>query len=308
MVKSTLAAVVFLLIHTPSYAQRFTERGMTFNPLGTTNGRTGTDGWNWMHTSGGWGGFGAYRLLRDYEHAWSQKLGAFVELVRVDDRSSVAFVSHIEFIANPHNDIGFNPRALFWEEGLLFTQRMGASSWQAGYFHRCKHDMDNLSLGVERSLIFGSFLGKLLIPVVPESRIIDGLIAFRLDIYTIRQDNRMPAGLDRRGVNTKQIISTAGGAFHARKSLPETGIGFYANLWGALNMYADEERLFARLDRTKSIGVDGGFSCGFAIEGTAHFRIGLNYEYLSDTGINPTPEHAHLLSLGVTIINPSVMW
>lgn len=52
----------------------------------------------------------------------------------------------------------------------------------------------------------------------------------------------------------------------------------------------------------------GGLSAGIMIVGSVHFRIGVSYEYQPDTGINPIPVHSHLLSIGITILDPSVMW
>jgi hypothetical protein len=52
----------------------------------------------------------------------------------------------------------------------------------------------------------------------------------------------------------------------------------------------------------------GGIAAGIAITGAAHFRIGISYEYLADTGINPLPEASPLLALTISVINPAAMW
>lgn len=289
-------------------SQRFPDRSMTFNPLGDSKLSEAPDSWSWMHSTGGWGEFGAYRLARDREHAWLQKLGAFVELFRISNEASLAFLSSIEFIANPDNDIRFNPRAVFWDEGFLFTRRAGTHFWQIGYFHRCKHDVDNLILGRERSLIFGSILAKYLIPFKWDDQKTDGLITLRSDLYTIRQDDRYPQHLSDRLPHVKRMLGTVAGLAHFRQQLGASSFGLYLTYWGSVNLYSSKEGVIQRFGAVKSATLDGGLTGGIAVQGNAHFRIGFSYEYLSDTGLNPIPEHAHLLSLGVTILNPSTMW
>ena len=302
--------LVFLLLTSALHAQRFPDRWLTINPLMDTRVPVEPDEWSWMHSSAGWGEFGGYRLIRDHEHAWLQRLGVFVEMFRVGEQSSLAFVGEIEFIANPDNDIRFNPRAVFWQEGFLFTQRAGELFWQLGYYHRCKHDVDNLILQRERSLIYGSFLGKLLIPLSSPENPTRSLLALRTDIYTIRQDDRFPRALaiTHGRLHVKRLLATIGGSVHLRQPLGTRPWGLYATYWSALNLYGTRESTFLSLDRPKNATMQAGATAGLAIEGNAHFRIGVSYEYLSDTGLNPRPEHAHLVSISTTIVNPFVMW
>jgi hypothetical protein len=306
MVKS-FGLLSLLLLPEVLNAQRFPDRWVTINPLMDTRVAVGADEWSWMHSSAGWGEFGAYRMVRDAEHAWLQRLGMFVELFRVGHSSSLAFVGEIEFIANPDNDIRFNPRAVFWQEGFLFTQQSGNLTWQLGYYHRCKHDVDNLILNRERSLIYGSVLGKLLIPLSAEASSTRALLALRTDIYTIRQDDRFPRALSDRQPHLKRMIGTVGAALHVRESL-RSPFGLYAAAWSALSGFGEKETTFFSFDRPRSATFQGGIAAGVAVEGAAHVRIGISYEYLSDTGLNPQPEHAHLANISVTIINPFVMW
>ena len=57
----------------------------------------------------------------------------------------------------------FNPRAIFWEEGVLAGFRLDEGiALQAGYIHRCKHDIDNLEITArgreeQRTLIYNLF-------------------------------------------------------------------------------------------------------------------------------------------------------
>jgi hypothetical protein len=54
--------------------------------------------------------------------------------------------------------------------------------------------------------------------------------------------------------------------------------------------------------------LSGGVAAGIALTGAAHFRIGLSYESLADTGINPIPESSRLLALTIAVVNPMAMW
>ncbi len=304
---------IFLIIWlgifvTPSLAQRFPMRFQTLNPLGMESQKPRSDETSWMHTLGGWGEFSGYTLLRDEDHAWLQRLGGYVEIFRVGDEMSLAFLSNIEFIADPHNDIRFNPRAIIWEEGFLFTQRLEETFWQVGYFHRCKHDIDNYFLGIERSLIFGSLHGAYLVPWRGENQVAEGLFAFRADVYTIRQDDRFPVSTRPLEPNLKRMLGTLGASAHFRKNISSKYWGIYSTFWSMVNFYGEKEGIINRFDGIRSSLFNGGMTLGIALQGKVHMRLGISYEYLSDTGMNPTPGKAHLMTVGVTFIDPAVMW
>ncbi len=311
----TLFIVITFQI-TPLFGQRFPDRWFTINPLMHQLEANENTGWSWMHSNAGWGEFGGYRIIRDHEHAWIQRLGGYIELFRISETTSLAFLGSIEFIANADNDIRFNPRAIFWEEGFLFTQKTGNSFWQIGYMHRCKHDIDNLNLGRERSLIFGSVQGKYIIPFALTNTSTNtkyashGLLALRADLYTIRQDDRNPSVFSSYLPQVKSMLATFGGALHLRTSLPlpVKPLGLYVTTWGALNFYGDKQEIFLKFDTVRSILFQGGIGGGIAVEGRAHLRLGISYEYLSDTGINPFPEHANLITISITMIPPTSIW
>lgn len=296
--------LVCLVLAGSAFSQRYPDRFVTLNPLADRSEQA--QGTSWMHTSGGWAEFGAYRLARDGEHAWIQRLGAYLEMFRINDDASLTVVGNIEFIANPDNNIRFNPRAVFWEEGFVYTQRSGKNYWQVGYFHRCKHDVDNLLLGTERSLIFGSLQGKYLLPFSLDEGRTEGLFAVRTEILTIRQDDRTPLTTNK--LNLNDALGSLAGIVHLRQQLEQSVFGYYVTAWTGVSVYSTKAGIFNRFTSVDSATLNGGFSGGMAIHGNAHFRIGVTYEYISDTGINPVPEHTHLVSFGVTILNPAAMW
>jgi len=286
-------------------AQRFPDRWIALNPLLDTSRRVESGTLGWMHSLIGWGEFGGY-LASDHEHAWIQRLGALIELARIGEHSSLAFASEIEFIANPDNDIRFNPRAVFWQEGFLFTHRTDAGYWQVGYYHRCKHDVDNLDLGRQRSLIYGSIVGKYLVPLAFAGW--SGGAVLRGDLYTIRLDDRQPRTTADGLPNVEQLLGMLGGSIHLQRVLAAPWVGVYTSAWIAANSYGNRTGGYLLTDGIRMTRLSGGVAAGIALTGAAHFRIGLSYESLADTGINPIPESSRLLALTIAVVNPMAMW
>jgi hypothetical protein len=116
----------------------------------------------------GWGEFSGYVSTSDSDHAWNAKMGACEELYRFRNLWSVTVASDIELIANPHNDIDFSPRVFYWQESLFYMRHTDWFDWGLGYYHRCRHDIDNLGTFVyddvelERSCIYDSVTLRLL--------------------------------------------------------------------------------------------------------------------------------------------------
>ena len=81
------------------------------------------------------------------EQDWQFRLHGYIEPYRFgSDSSSIVTTSlqfHHELTANPYNDLGFNPRTARWEEQLLVHVRLAPFTLQGGWFHRCKHEIDN---------------------------------------------------------------------------------------------------------------------------------------------------------------------
>ncbi len=88
-------------------------------------------------------GGGSYEGDQD----WQFRLHGYIEPYRFGDDSLATVTTslqfHHELTANPYNDLGFNPRTARWEEQLLVHVRLAPFTIQAGWFHRCKHEIDN---------------------------------------------------------------------------------------------------------------------------------------------------------------------
>ncbi|MBP3191821.1 hypothetical protein [Natronogracilivirga saccharolytica] len=287
-----LLLVAALVLAPEAGAQRHAARSLIINPLLDDRNHLPDMDVRAFHTFGGWAGFGNFPLSSDDHHLWYQDLGGYVELWRQGDTSSMLLTGQIQFLADPHNDINFNPRAIFWEEGLLYTTRLSPGFLQLGFMHRCKHDIDNLDIGRERSLIFSSMilryqhLGSLL-------REDDLMMMLGFEQYVITWDRRTPRELEETGPdwNDLQNMATLHMHWHAN---PQEESLFAETRLQLINM---EDRL--RLNRSASVGWRFPRSGG-------EFRLVLSYEYLHDSGIPAEPEEAHLLTLGIRANSPFV--
>jgi hypothetical protein len=309
--------VIFILLSVKNLvAQRAAERWMGINPLNAEISPREDETTVLLPSAHVWGEFGPYRLQRDNDHAWSVKVGGFVELFRIGRTQSLAFIVATDLIADPHNEIRFNPRAVFWEEGFLYTIRSNEQlDYQIGYYHRCKHDIDNLLPSpsypfesVQRALMYGSVLGKVLMKWQPPIEKSVGLFVLRADLYTILQDDRLPKRLYGERINLDQAIGSFGFNTHLRFPLVESWLGGYSTVYGLLTLYGAEPGFGRRFRSVENSLFTGGIAAGVALQGNIHLRIGISYEYLSDTDINAVPSDAHLILLGVTILHPQVMW
>lgn len=298
-----------------SSATRLTERWITINPLGVET-TSSADGFSLLDVTGFWGEFGVYGIETDIEHAYNIKLGGFIELFRSGRDWSLAFVSDTEWVANRRDGSFFRPRAAFWKEGFLFTRRSaGHRFWQLGYVHRCKHDVDNLGTddcdggGCERTLINGSLQGKLLIPLATghEGRP-TSMLTLHGDVFTILQDERTPGRFSDRPPDYERALGAVGFNVHVRRPLRRDWLGVYANAYSSLQFFGGDEGFFSRFEELDRVTWHGGLSDGVALLGTAHLRLGIAYEYLEDTSINPYQESSHLVSFGFTVINAHSMW
>ncbi|MFN4245685.1 MAG: hypothetical protein ACK4F9_06010 [Brevinematia bacterium] len=89
--------------------------------------------------------FGKYlpEPYTDFNHFWIAKAGVFGEIFRLRDTFSFVLFSDIELIASSNSIIFFDPRAFYWQEGLLLSYKYNNLNFQFSFTHRCKHDIDN---------------------------------------------------------------------------------------------------------------------------------------------------------------------
>ncbi len=302
----TALCVLLLLICCSSAlsAQPLIERYLVVNPL-WDEGQAESGETSYVHTFGGWASFGPYLRFQDDDHQWNHQIGGFLEVVRWGQSTSLHVTTQIEFIADPFNNINFNPRAIFWEEGVVLTRRTGGPYWQFGYYHRCKHDIDNLNRGEERTLIYGSFMNRMIWPVDLESSE-RSYIAWKTDVFTVRQDTREPEDALALQPNVDQKLASTGVQAHTR--FDGSGqAGWFATLYGDATLYSATDGFFDRFGSVNDVRFNGGVAAGLSILGRGELRIKAAYEYLSDTGIPVEPRGSHLFRVSLMALSPNVI-
>lgn len=159
-----------------------------------------TKGVKFLRQNGLWGNLARGFKSTDDRFAWSVSFGGIIGFAEWEN-SSLYLQGDAEVLADTYNDISFNPRSIFWTEGIMYGMRLDQKSdLHVGYIHRCKHDIDNLgnntvAANEERTLIYGSLQGKFITRnmTLPENIAIKAFdVSAALDYYLVKQDYRFP--------------------------------------------------------------------------------------------------------------------
>ena len=251
------------------------------------------------------GGEAARVFGKNEDHRWIVMIGGAVELVR-QDNVRLLFESAIALVADPGNNIGFNPRALFWEEGILIGLRGGNTDWQFGLQHRCKHDIDNIELlrvtgrEEERALIYSSLmlrwqhdgitLGGITIQPLAEAH-----------AYVFVQDQRFPVSARTAAPNVEDHRAASRVRLDISAPIVSTmRVGVLLDARGTLRRAASGESGTTHLE----VAADAALAEVYTeIRGSAAaLRLFLRAAHLPDTFIRPVPRGATLYSVGVRIV------
>lgn len=280
--------------------QRHVERHWNYQPFQNSIDSS-IRGVEWMPKFSGWTEFGKFVSIKDTNHEYHHQLGAIMEIARWG-RNSIAIGTQAEFLHNRNNSINFNPRAVFWEEGLIYTRHYKDHSWQLTYFHRCKHDLDNLEIGVERATINASLGTRW---IIPKHDWLGGHITFipMAEAFTVTYDRRLREQYQQKGLSWYQLLGAVSGRFHWEKAI-NSDLWYFVKGHGKLAFFGNGAEDGADLDTyTRFNGYEderfsGNLFTGVQVNGKAgKFRIGVRYEYLDDPGISPIPRNSSLLSL-----------
>lgn len=212
-------------------------------------------------------------------------------MYRRGNQSSFAVTSQIEFIADTNNDINFSPRAIFWEEGLLYSRRVGRSFVQFGYYHRCKHDIDNFRFGEERTMVFGSALVRYILPFslfAPN----DVLLAFQYDHYTITWEKRTPDTFENGAYNWDELVNSTKMNAAWKYSLNSTA-NLYIDGYAMATLLKDDFWINSQLRAEIGARTMAG-----------EVRFGFHIEHLGDSGIPVHPTAVTLVGIGLRIMTP----
>lgn len=304
---STILVTLTLLAFVPCRSQILPDRIVVLNPLADTS--AGRQGFIPLPGTRLYGEFARYSNGSGSNHRWNAKTGGYSEIARWDSTFSIAMAGTMEVVMDPQNDIGFNPRAIFWEEAFLFSLR---APWgydqtiQFGYTHRCKHDIDNHEVFLDRgedarrTLIYGGPFLRLLHE--PEERLLGIRLRYagRFDYFIHTLDDWDRAVRDSAFRSFEDLTAAAG--VTVRLDLPFGSSGIAAHLLsnGQLGLYDDAEPQ-AGIPLVE-LGID------FTRENGSAYTFFVRGEHQPDAGISRVPTPGKLFLFGVRTTSWNGMW
>jgi hypothetical protein len=313
-----LHLLLLLLTSAVAIAQNFPDRLVVYDPM--ANRSPDTTDFDWLVAERILIEFGRYSNGSGNAHRWNAKLGGWIDLARWDSTWSIALVGTTEIVIDPNNSIGFNPRSIFWEEGLMVSRRLGDHLVvQLGGMQRCKHDIDNLEFSYntgrveERTLIFSGASLRLLVQphaFIPAFEALRGGLSLRNEYYFHLLDHRIPTEANIPGNHLDRLINTI--LLGGRVQLRPTGSRIGSHVSGSmmLNLYGGkihEEGRFNDLTTTFAVpylelGLDLFNPSG---SGLTLFVRG---EWQRDAQIVPTPQPATLVLFGLRFADVETVW
>lgn len=81
-------------------------------------------------------------IFGDTSHAWHHRLAATITVRRFSNGGRLLYYGDAALVANADNPIHFSPLGIFYDNLILFHQPRAWGGWSAGYFQRCKHQVD----------------------------------------------------------------------------------------------------------------------------------------------------------------------
>lgn len=307
--------LISLLAAAPAFAQVLPDRNLVTDPLADRT--LDTAGRTWLNGARFVAEFGRY-VPGDGDHRWNAKLGGIAEIVRWDSSANISIIGTMEVVVDPHNDITFNPRAIFWEEGLVAGFRVTPTSvFQAGYVHRCKHDIDNLELlergeSQQRTLIYSGLMTRLLFEpraIVENDWRVDFSGWLRNDFFLHLLDSRIDVATRDDGRSIESLVDalTIGARMSARPAATwriEAAVHGTFGLFGARTGFIER---FSEMSLVAStLHAELGFSA-FNPHGSA-FTIFARFEHYDDAGIASSPSRSNNTLVGVRLNDVRGIW
>lgn len=251
----------------------------------------------------GWGEFARFVYRTDQNHYWMAKLGAYGEFFRIQDRFSLVLNSDLQLTASSNNlFIAFGPRAFYWHESLVFYMKFGQSTFGAGYYHRCKHDVDNLNIFLmnnvyyARTLIWDSIVLKWTLRPVNvklSDKLSFDVMAFADNHYYVIKQDGVSAEYGSRVPSYTNLIDTV--SIGARLDFPAgMVVHWYIQPQMTFDLYHIEGATFLTTDCFLETGV--------GLNGKAFdFDIFMRYETIYDTGVDPFLTSGEYVMLGLKV-------
>jgi hypothetical protein len=314
----TLAIILvisLLAVHSATAGPVFPTRGILIHPRW---GNSKADTTEFLGAMGGWGSvYHGFNSTGD-EFGWSIDLGALFEIARWGEHGSLLALTDMELDARTNNDIYFNPRTGFWEEGLFFASRVENFDWQFGYLHRCRHDIDNGDTNEyqtrppQRTLIYGSLSTKVIFKPFQlfhsnDTTNFKTLAWLTGDLYVFKEDYRQPSSANGLQPNYHNILFSLG--VNAAIGLFAIGPG-QAYLRGGANVsaFGSDGSYFHSFANIQKWTVDGRAELGYQAEGrAARFQLFAGWESFQDDGMNAVPQNSHFTLLGIRLSDTKLM-
>lgn len=296
--------------------QNFPDRAVIVDPLADRS-RHGA-GTTWLPGTVLYAEFSRYTNPAGDDHRWNAKTGGALEVVRFDSSTSIAVMGTVEVIADPQNDISFNPRAIFWEEGVIASHQLASDVvFQWGYMHRCKHDIDNLEVLThrgateQRTLIYSSLTTRVLLR--PRSVLSTDLqwgLAVRNDFFTHLLDDRLRS--DARGVgrSMEAMIDAVTVDLRGRWTSPWRWLAVGVNVGLMATLVGEEEGFLERFSGLRLLGnlPYAEFGLHFFNFNGGSFVLYTRAEYQRDAAIQTIPVPKELVMVGIRMGSWNATW
>ena len=259
-----------------------------------------TKGAKFLRQQGIWGNIARSFGSEGERSATSISFGGLIEFVQWEN-SYISLLGDVEVLADPYNDISFNPRAIFWTEGFVYGYRFDERELQFGYIHRCRHEIDNLDkntvgTGESRNLIYGSLMARL----VDRDWTIWGMNWdkwIQMDKYIIREDARIPSTSERGKTDINKLDGSLG-----------AGVKIEFLTLGDAKCYFRYNMTLSAYNSFKNISGDSRAELGIRLSGdaaTMNIFLGLE-EFLDDDLNRPTPTGSKYVYVGFRFIGKNV--
>lgn len=194
-----VSILLFAFVYSKLFSVVTIDRNYILSPLKSSSTTSDSD---FFTFTGATAEFGKYfpEPYADFNHFWVSKASVFGEIYRYRDTFSITLFSDIELISSSNSPIFFDPRAFYWQEGILLSHKYDIFNFQFSFTHRCKHDVDNadiVSLSNEvrarviiwDSLWFRAFTDHLVIHSFDNSIVLKGVPFVRSDFYVLAVDS-----------------------------------------------------------------------------------------------------------------------
>ncbi len=318
MIRHLFALIVLLSLHTVCQAQNIADRLVLFDPLGDHDADTA--GFTWLNSTRLYAEFSRYSDGSGPNHRWNAKTGGFFEVARWDSTWSIALVGTMEMVADPFSDIAFNPRAIFWEEGVMASRRLASdAALQFGYIHRCKHDIDNLETWLlagrieQITLVYSGLATRLLLrprPLIEGDLVLSGGLAVRNDLFLHLFDQREPYEAHATGRNMNTLANATNLTARLDLRPRDARYGVHLNADFMLSLFGREAGFGGRWSGLTALGSVPFAELGvdlFNPDGAA-FTLFARGEWQREGHITPVAAPATLFLLGVRMGSFESLW